>query len=299
MRAEHPNGTTLKGRRFSASELELVTEVVVGFPGLSRQELAKTICELLDWRRPQGGLKTWECKELLGKLEEQGLFQLPDLRQTKPQGAATRVVRTPRSAAQKPLNGTVRDVAPVHLKPVRTAEERQLWRELVDRYHYLGHKVPFGAHLRYLIEVSQPPQVVVGCLQVSSPAWRIAVRDAWVGWSDPIRQRNLQRIVNQSRFLLLPWVQVRNLASHVLALLTGRLIEDWPAAYGMSPLLMETLVDSRRYSGTCYQAAGWLCLGVTQGRGRMDAKHQRHGASPKTVFVKPLVARAREALREI
>jgi hypothetical protein len=136
----------------------------------------------------------------------------------------------------------------------------------------------------------------LGCLQYSSPAWRIKARDEWIGWSDDVRRINLQRIVNQSRFLILPWVQVQNLGSHVLAKSVRQLPELWRRQFGVSPLLAETLVDISRYAGTCYRAANWICVGETSGRGRMDVEHLRHGAAVKRLFLYPLVKDARRRL---
>jgi Druantia protein DruA len=289
----------LKGREFSSAEVELIREVVATCRGLSRQELASTVCELLGWQRPGGGLKTLEGKELLARLEADGLLELPPLASTKPRGSHTSVPRTARGEPQERLTGTVSDVAPVVVRPVSCQSDRLLWRELVGRYHYLGHKVPFGAHLRYLVEVSRPSPRVVGCLQASSPAWKMAPRDRWIGWSDAVRQRHLQLVVNNSRFLLLPWVEVHNLASSVLALLARQLPADWERAYGVRPVLLETLVDEQRFTGTCYRAANWVWVGVTQGRGRMDRANKLQGASPKTIFVYPLHRRARQLLCQV
>lgn len=286
-----------KGRGFTGSELRLIQEVVVSCGGLSRQELANTTCELLGWRRPKGGLKTWECKELLAQLESAGLIELPALRAGRPRGSRTAVPRTRRGEIHERIRGTLREVAPVELKRVTTEEDRRLWREWVDRYHYLGHRVPFGAHLRYLIQIARPEPTVVGCLQLSSPAWRIAVRDRWIGWTEAQRRRSLQQVVNNSRFLLLPWVEVPHLASSVLARMAREFPADWERAYGVRPLLLETMVELGRHSGTCYRAANWIELGVTQGRGRMDRERRRQGACPKRVFVCPLVRRARQWLQ--
>lgn len=291
------DGIEYKGRRFTVSDLRLISEIVRQFGRLSRQELANTVCELLEWRRPNGGLKTWESKALLAELEARGWLQLPPLRRSKPRGSRTRVSRSGQGEAQAPLKATVREVSPLIWRLVQDREERGLWRELVDRYHYLGHCVPFGAHLRYLVEVADPRPAIVACVQLSSPAWKMAARDAWIGWEEATRQRHLQRIVNQSRFLILPWVEVRHLASHLLAQLARRVGQDWEQAYGLEPWLMETLVDARRFSGTCYRAANWRYLGQTTGRGRMDRQHRRHGAAPKRVFVYPLITHAREQLR--
>ena len=290
--------TRYSGRRFTPKELALVREVVESCSGLSRKELSQTLCELLGWKRPSGGLKAQEFGEFLERLESAGVLELPEKQVTRPVGSRTRVPVTARGERGRDLIGEVGDFAPIEIELVETGDQRLLFRELVGRYHYLGHAVPFGAHLRYLVYASRPERTVVGCVQFSSPAWRMATRDAWIGWDDVIRQRNLQRVVNNSRFLLLPWVRVKNLASMVLSLAVRRLRVDWPPRYGVEVLLVETLVDTSRYSGHCYGAANWIRLGETTGRGRMDRGHLRHGASTKAVLVYPLVKDAARRLRE-
>lgn len=292
-------GFEFRGRNFTAPEIALIQEVVASCRELGRQELAATVAELLQWQRSNGSAKTRECRDLLEKMMADRLLELPELRRTKPRGSMTKVPLTDRGREGQSLVGTLRDVAPVSLQLVKEHRDRLLWRELVGRYHYLGHKVPFGAHLRYLIQVHKPQPAVVGCLQMSSPAWRVSVRDRWIGWSDPCRARNLQRITNNSRFLLMPWIKVRNLASHVLAKLSQRIAIDWEEAYGIRPLLLETFVDSQRFRGTCYRAANWTWLGHTQGRGRMDRQKARVGAHPKDIFVYPLAKEARTLLRTL
>jgi hypothetical protein len=284
-----------KDREFSAAELALMRDVVARHAGLSRQELANTVCELLDWRRSGGGLKTWECKELLATLEARGILDLPALRSGRPRGARTSVPHTERGEVQATLRATLREVEPVTLRVVRTQDDRLLWRELVGRHHPLGHAVPFGAHLRYLVDIARPTRQVVGCVQVSSPAWRMAPRDRWIGWTDARRRQALQEVVNNSRFLVLPWVEVRCLASAVLGKVAREVSRDWQVAYGIRPLLLETLVDASR-EGTCYRAANWIELEPTQGRGRMDRDRTRE-REPKRLFVYPLARDARERLR--
>lgn len=285
------------GREVGPDAVALIREVVQSCAGLSRMELAHTVCELLGWTRPRGALKGRECREFLERLDALGVLGLPAKQRGRPVGARTHIPRTARGNPGGPLTGTVGDVGPIALEEVRGPEQRLLFRELVGRYHYLGHAVPFGAHLRYLVYAGHPDRVVVGCVQFSSPAWRLAGRDRWIGWDAAARRRNLQRVVTNSRFLLLPWVRVQNLASTVLARAMRRLGADWPARYAVAPLLVETLVDPR-YPGTCYRAANWIPLGDTAGRGRMDRAHQRHGAAPKTVWVYPLVRDAARRLRE-
>ena len=285
------------GRQFSSAELQLICEVVKRYAGLSRMELAHTVCELLQWQRSAGGLKARECREFLELLDRQGMVRLPSKRPTKPVGSRTRMPVSAEGEPAAPLQGKVGAFAPIVLEPVQSEPQRLLFRELVGRYHYLGHAVPFGAHVRYLFYSGSGEQVL-GCMQFSSPAWRMAVRERWIGWDEQARRGNLQRVVNQSRFLILPWVRIANLASVVLSRTLHRLRRDWEVRYGVEPLLVETLVDERRYRGHCYRAANWIWLGQTAGRGRMDREHQREGASPKAVWVYPLVAKAAQRLRE-
>ena len=283
------------GRQFSSAELQLICEVVKRYAGLSRMELAHTVCELLQWQRSAGGLKARECREFLELLDRQGMVRLPSKRPTKPVGSRTRMPVSAEGEPAAPLQGKVGAFEPIVLEPVQSEQQRLLFRELMGRYHYLGHAVPFGAHVRYLFYSGEQ---VLGCMQFSSPAWRMAVRERWIGWDEQARRGNLQRVVNQSRFLILPWVRIANLASVVLSRALHRLRRDWEVRYGVEPLLVETLVDESRYSGHCYRAANWIWLGQTAGRGRMDREHQREGASPKAVWVYPLVAKAAQRLRE-
>lgn len=273
----------------------MIREVVAGC-GLSRAELAATVCELLGWRRASGRLKSRECLDVLAELEAAGAICLPQKLRRRPQGRQTSVPSTALGDAQPVLSASLGELQPVVLRVVEGRAEHALWRELVGRYHYLGHATAFGASLRYLVEVQRPVSAIVGCLQFSSGAWRMAARDGWIGWSDRQRQERLAAVVQHSRFLLLPWIKVPHLASHVLAKAARRLPADWQSRFGVRPLLLETLVDSRRFAGTCYRAANWIELGETTGRGRQDHAHRREGADPKRIFVYPLVRDARRSL---
>jgi len=295
----HDTGLSFCGREVRSRELGLILDVVGRFPGLSRGELALTICEWLDWRRPNGRLKGREAREFLEGLESSGVVILPGKRGGRTPGLATKVPVTEAGEARPPLEGLVGDLGPIVIELVQGLEGNRLFRELVGRYHYLGYRVPFGAQLRYLVYASVPERVVVSCLQFSSPAWRMSSRDTWVGWDDAVRRRNLQRVVNNSRFLILPWVRVRNLASTILSRVAKRLPEDWNAAYGVEPVLLETLVDPTRFDGGCYRAANWIALGQTTGRGRMDRHSLRVGAAPKRVLIYPLVKDAAERLQVV
>lgn len=291
---ETPGTERYCGREFNDETLSEIREIVHSCSGISRTELANTVCELWDWKRPRGGLKTVECRQFLEHLESRRLIVLPEGRSGRPPGVKTRVLRTESGEEQAIMVGTVRELSPLQLNRVITKEQRDQWYELVDRYHYLGYQVPFGAQVRYFIESQHGKRL--GCLQFSSPAWKMAPRDRWIGWNQGQRADNLQKIINNSRFLILPWVQVKNLASAILARVCRVVPRDWEQQYGIKPVLLETLVDTSRYRGTCYQAANWIHLGTTSGRGRQDRDHARQGKAPKAIYVVALTSRFREAL---
>jgi hypothetical protein len=285
------------GRDFTGEELSLIQEVVETCTGISRTELSHTVCELLEWNRSNGGLKTRECLDFLERLESQGFLKLPKRQQTGPRKSTRRHI-APATGDQPwtKLTGSVGAFLPLDVELVKSQKQRQLFKDLVSRHHYLGYAMPFGARLQYLVYVSRPQRQVVGCVQFSSPAWRMKARDQWIGWDDATRGRGLQQILNNSRLLILP--KIRNLASALLSCVLGRLRKDWQGHYGVDPCLLETLVDRERFYGGCYRAANFIVLGETSGRGRMDRSHQRHGAEVKTVMVYPLVKHAARRLRE-
>jgi hypothetical protein len=287
---------TFCGRVFTPSELQLIQQMVADFASLGIHELAATVCQLLKWQRPNGRLKDHECRQLLERLQQQGLLRLPALQQRGPRGPQ-RVAATAESDPQPELSGSAGEFEPLRLERIQPdSGASRLWRELVARYHYLSYRVPFGANLRYWVRSERCPERVLACLLWSSPAWKMAVRDRWIGWSPEQRVRNLPYIVNNSRFLILPWVRVRGLASKILARCARQLPDDWQQNYGCRPLLLETLVDAGRFAGTCYRAANWIALGITQGRGRMDRHHQAHGHAPKQVYVYPLCHQVQQRL---
>jgi len=216
---------------------------------------------------------------------------LPPLHPSGRRGPRT-VSITTQSDAQSVIETTVADLQPLRLLPVQSTDSA-LFRQLIQRYHYLGYRVPTGAHLRYFVQAANGQKLA--CLQWSSPAWKMAARDRWIGWSCDQRAHNLQYIVNNSRFLILPWVHVKGLASSILARSARQLLQDWRQYYGYQPLLLETLVDAARFNGTCYRAANWICLGKTTGRGRMD-RHHRTLIIPKLIFVFPLCPAVQQAL---
>jgi len=284
--------TFLSGRHFTAEEIEQIRETVREFATLSWSELVLTICEHLEWVTPAGRNKIDSCAKALAKLEQEGLLKLPA---KKPwHVSAEKVVVGVETDPEGELTGTVRDVAPVEVRPVTERGEMRLWNGYVQRYHVLGYRRPFGAHQRYFVMGAGGRRL--GCLLFASSAWALAERDRWIGWTERDRAQRLNWVVANTRFLLFPWVKVRNLASTVLSLVTRRIRSDWQERYGYAPVLLETFVEAERYRGTCYQAANWIRLGETAGRGRMD-RHTRHLSTPKWIYVYPLVEDFRAFLR--
>ncbi|MDP4856127.1 MAG: DUF4338 domain-containing protein [Desulfobacterales bacterium] len=269
--------------------------IVATFPKLTRTELANTICELFSWKRPTGKLKTVECRQFLEHLDAIGIIQLPACQSKYAKRTKFSVDKTESSDTQAIVSLKLSELSPILLSRVENYSERKLWYEYMDRYHYLGYRLPFGAQLRYFIK-SGMTRDRLGCLQFSSPAWRMAARDRWIGWSDEERKRNLQKIINNSRFLIFPWIRVKNLASSVLAMSVKTVPDDWLECYGYRPVLMETLVDQSQFKGTCYKAANWLHVGETTGRGRMDRQNERKGMAVKDIFVYPLTKRFQQEL---
>jgi len=286
-------GLSFCGRELKPEELDLIRQITRDFSTLSLTELAHTVCELLEWRRPNGGLKSRECYEFLQALHDRGWLPWLSPQPKKLRPRAT--VWDERSDAQAPLTGSIGDYLPVQLQLLDSSDERRLFRQYIQRYHYLGYKVPYGAQLRYFVRSLQPPCPLLACLLFTSAAWRIAPRDTYIGWSQTARQANLPWVVNHSRFLILPWVRVPNLASHILSLAARQMPRDWLAAYRAQPVLLETLVDSTRYHGGCYRAANWTEVGLTQGRGRMDRSGKAQGVR-KHIFLFPLHRHWRERL---
>ncbi len=280
-----PESLTFCGRRFGRDELELMRQTAHEFSALGVTEIARTVCELLNWTRPNGGLKNHECRQLLERLQAEGLLQLPEVR--KRGGRGTRRPEISGAYSEPaPLAGAAGQCEPLQLVLVAGQADSLRWREQMERHHYLGCRVPFGAHLRYWVRHRDRE---LACLLWTSPAWKMQARDNWIGWSDQQRRRNLQSIVNNSRFLVLPWIRIQGLASKILALSARQMPRDWELRYGRRPLLLETLVDPTRFRGTCYRAANWIHIGQTTGRGRMDREHQAHGQAVKDIYVYPLV----------
>lgn len=285
-RADVEASILISGRYFSLQDLLEAVETVRMFPRLSRRELALTICENLDWLTPAGKYKTASCSQLLNKLEAQGLITLPDKRTEVNQGVDSPIEFSEHTQAGKGVEGALSDLGQVYLEPLRCRDAVRRWNEYVHRYHVLGYKRPFGAHQRYFIRSDLEPGPL-GCLLFAASAWALEARDEWIGWTKTDRSLRLNLIVNNTRFLIFPWVRIKNLASKTLSLAVKRIGADWQARYGYSPVLLETFVDPEKYRGTSYRAANWTYLGQTKGRGRMD-RYKKRAVTRKDIYVYPL-----------
>jgi len=276
--------TTFCGRRFTRKQLEQVQETVQTFANLSRKELALTICEHLNWETPNRKLKINSALSLLEQLETHGVVTLPAKRKSKPPVRRTPAFIDPPDTT--PINGDLCTIEPITLQRI-TSENREEWKAYIQTYHYLGYKHPVGGHIGYFI-VSEATQQKLGCLLfTASAAWTLAPRDEKIGWDKKHRQMLLHLIISNNRFLIFPWVNVSNLASQALSLATKQIGNDWLNTHGYKPVLIETFVDTTKYSGTCYQAANWQHIGKTKGRGRF-ALNNECNQTIKDVYIYPI-----------
>ena len=257
------------GREFSAEDLAQIRRLIAEQPSRTRAELSRLTCQALNWYKADGGLKQMSCRVAMLRMHAEGLIQLPPPTCQRPQ---VRIQFTPATAAQPVQNQPVHDLPPLQLHPVKGLQESRLWNEFIHRYHYLGYKALPGAQLRYFVSAAQQPLALLG---FGASAWQCAPRDRYIGWTHQQRQNNLHLIINHARFLILPWVRSKNLASKILALAARKLPEDWLQQYHYRPVLMETFVQKSRFAGTCYKAANWHYLGETKGRGKLGPAGKR------------------------
>ena len=270
------------GRLFGPQEVERVREIIRTHPEASRQQLSYRVCEAFDWRKPDGSLKDMSCRVALLRMHREGLIELPaPRRKVSPCRSFAR--RTAQAEPGPLLEAAVHELADLRLEVVDRSTSA-LWNEFIDRYHYLGYKPLPGAQLRYFAYAGER---LVGLLGFGAAAWKSGPRDEWIGWSREQRHRNLPAVVNNARFLIPPWIRVASLASKLLAMAARSLPGHWEGRYGYRPVLLETFVDSERFTATCYRAANWSCVGWTQGRGKLG-DHRLGQVPVKAVWVYPL-----------
>ncbi len=278
------------GREFTQEHIARLAGLIADNPQATRAQLSRLACRMLDWRKADGGLKEMSCRVAMLRLHREGLIRLPPPRNRQ---GSSRVEHTLLSAPQEPLKRPAHELDGLQLEPVRSRPDSSLWNEFIDRYHYLGHKPLPGAQMGYFALWQDR---ILALLGFGAAAWKTAPRDRFIGWLPGQRESNLHLIANNARFLILPWVQSKNLASKVLAMAARRLPEDWLQRYAYRPVLLETFVDEERFTGGCYKAANWLRVGLTQGRGKLDRRHEAK-LPPKSVWLYPLTKTFRRTLR--
>jgi len=252
------------GRDFSVQELEQIRKLIAEDAERTRAELSRLTCRMLDWYKPDGGLKDMSCRVAMLRMAEDDLITLPPPRRKPP--PRQKIFFTEQTDPQPVLLQPVHELAAIQLCPVVSRDHSRLWNEYIHRYHYLGHKPLPGAQLRYFVTLDEQ---IIAALGFGAAAWQTAPRDQFIGWSHEQRQRNLPLIVNNARFLIMPWVKSKNLASTILSMIARRLPTQWEDRYGIRPVLLETFVDTEQFAGTCYKAANWIYVGKTKGRGKL------------------------------
>ena len=256
-------------RRFSDEEIQTIRRLIAQTSGVKRTPLSRTICEWLNWRKPNGELKDMTCRVALMRMHADGLIELPPSQipqpRRRPQFLAS-VATEPQPALTDPVHA----LPPLRLQQVRAGASSRLWNEYIARYHYLGYTPLAGSQMRYNIFAGAQ---LVALLSFGASAWKLAPRDRFIGWDPLQRQRNLQLVVNNARFLILPWIQSKSLASKILSMVARQLPIDWGTRYGLRPVLLETFVQTTRHRGTCYKAANWIHVGQTVGRGKKSTVH--------------------------
>lgn len=285
---------TYRGKQVTADDVALIRQLIAKNPEDSRRVLSAKLCQAWDWRQANGVFRDMVCRGLMLALYRAGHIELPAKKQTPQNPLARRRKPALLSVEPHPLSGPLSAILPLTIRQVRRTPLEPLCNSLIDQYHYLGYVQPVGEHLKYLVSLQERP---VACLIFSSAPRHIGCRDRFIGWSPRTRRQNIHLLAYQSRFLILPWVRVQNLASHLLARLSKMLAEDWQRLYRHPVCFLETFVDPERFPGTSYRAANWIYLGQTTGRGK-DDHTGRPNRSLKAVFGYPLCRDFRRRLCE-
>ncbi|NIM99053.1 MAG: DUF4338 domain-containing protein [candidate division Zixibacteria bacterium] len=283
---------TYRGKRVSQQDVVYIRTLIKDNPRDSRWTLSRKLCLAWNWRQPNGALRDMLCRGLMLELHRAGHIQLPPKKQNPANPLAHRNKPAKITIDQDPLQGPLSLVVPLQIRQVRRTTSEKLFNSLIEHYHYLGYCQPVGEHLKYVVFAEQRP---VACVAFCSAPRHIGCRDRFIGWPARVRRQNLHLIAYQSRFLILPWVQVPHLASHLLGRMARVLPKDWQRVYHHPVYFLETFVDLERFKGTCYRAANWIYLGKTTGRGKDDQTHKAN-RSIKAVWGYPLTKDFREHL---
>ena len=281
-----------RGRSITQEDIEKIREIILLYPQGSRSFISQEVCRLWNWRQPNGKLKDMICRSLLLSLESNGFIELPPRKRNPFNPLVNRSKPVFVEIDETPIETSLESLRPIVIKQVRRTSSEKLANSLVERFHYLRYTQPVGEHLKYIAYSGSRPLAV---LFWSSAPWYIGTRDKFIGWRSQIRQKHLNLITNNTRFLILPWVKVPNLGSHLLAQSCSIVFNDFLMIYNHPLYLFETFVDTERFVGTCYKAANWIYLGLTTGRGKLSKSH-KPTRSKKAVFVYPLRKDFREYL---
>jgi len=284
-----------RGRQLTESDCVLIRALIAANPQASRRALSKKLCEAWQWVQANGRPRDMVCRGLMLALHRAGAIHLPPVRLVPPNPLAHRRPPSPVAIDQAPIHTSLRDLEPLEFRQVRRTGEERLFNGLIAAHHYLGYTQPVGEHLKYLIYAGHRP--VAGFAWSSAPR-HLGPRDRFIGWPAEARRRNIRFVAYNTRFLILPWVEVRHLASHLLGRMVKQLSADWECLYGHPLYLLETFVDPARARGTCYRAANWVYVGQTTGRGKAD-QTGRPNRTLKDVLVYPLIKRFRAQLSEV
>jgi uncharacterized protein DUF4338 len=284
-----------RGRVITAEDIVFIRQLIAAYPEASRRALSAKLCEAWQWKQANGTPRDMVCRGLLLMLHRAGEIVLPPVRYTPPNPLAKRAQPARRLIDTTPIHGRLSQFQPFEFQQVRRTAEEPLFNSLVEQHHYLGYEQPVGEHLKYVVWAQGRP---IACLACSSAPRHLGSRDRFLGWNHEARRRNLHFLAYNTRFLILPWVQVPHLASHLLGRMAKRLSQDWERLYQHPIYFVETFVDPTRFRGTCYRAANWILLGHTTGRGKDDQSNRRN-RSIKQVLGYPLTRRFRELLQEI
>lgn len=283
---------TYRGRAIQSADLTFVRALIAAHPKASRRTLSIELCRAWNWVQSNGALRDAVCRGLLLALHRGGHIELPAAKFATRVGAWLRHAPAPVTLDTTPIERSLGELGPVAIRQVRRTDEEALVNALIAQHHYLGYRQPVGEHLKYLVAAGGRP---IGCFLWSSAPRHLAPRDAFIGWSPAERKHSIRFVAYQTRFLILPWVRVPHLASHLLARMSAQLSVDWQQLYAHPIYFTETFVDPERNRGTCYRAANWTALGLTQGRGKADQTHQQN-RSLKLLFGYPLIRDFRRRL---
>lgn len=283
-----------RGRMVTTADVEFIKALIAGNPEASRRRLSEMLCEAWGWVQANGALRSMVCRGLMLSLSRAGHIELPPVRHVKPNPLALRARPKRVEIDQTPLHANLAALTPLTFRAVRRTPEEAVFGGLMEAYHYLGYTQPVGEHLKYMVYAGERP---VACLAWSSAPRHLAPRDRYLGWSAASRKRNIRFVAYNTRFLILPWVHVEHLASHLLGRMLKMLPDEWQRVYDHPVYFAETFVDTVRFKGTCYRAANWVYLGLTTGRGKND-QTKRANRSLKQVLGYPLASDFRERLSD-